>query len=280
MTEEGTITDKDLLVGSHEDGIGGEADKGSGPVTGGQADDTPAGNQEPSDTDQSKVDEPKRKFKTWEEAEKAHEEATRKITQLGEEKSRVQRRLEEIDKPKDVLKDEIAEKKKAIRAETLEKIRRIPTDDPDREDKIAELWLEAGDKRAMLGYETAESQREGKTAQQKYVDGKLDEAGFKHEKEKDLFWNYILPKMPYHLRNASGDEQMEWGVKKLTELVSDFVERTKQGIEEDGKDKEKLGILGKGSNIRRPGKKSEDAPSTMREELKQLRKEWERGKSP
>ncbi len=280
MAEEGTLTDKDLLVGSHEDPIGGETGKVASPGDTGKADVTPDDKPEPSDTDQPKVDEPKRKFKTWEEAEKAHEEATRKISQLGEEKSRAQRRLEEIDKPKDVQKDEIVEKKKAIRAETLEKIRRIPNDDPDREDKVAELWLEAGDKRAMLGYESAESAREGKTAQQKYVDGKLDEAGFKHEKEKDLFWKYILPQMPYHLRNASGDEQMEWGVKKLTELVSDFVERTKQGIEEDGKDKEKLGILGKGSNIRRSPKKSDDTPSTMRDQLKQLRKEWEGGKSP
>ncbi len=270
------LEEKDIMVGGPEDSPIPDTDKGAGPVDDGQTDDTPERQDEPVVED-TKKDTPNRKFKTWEEAERAHEEATRKISQLGEESSKLRRRFDEIEKSKEPAKDEMLEKRKAIRKEAYEKIAKLSTDlsESERSEQSGDIWLEASAKISRLENESIETERKGKSEMQNYVEDKLKDAGFTDATEKDFFWNYIVPKMPSYLKNASLDDQVEWGTEQLTKLVSTFTERIKKGLEEDGEDKKKLNVLGKGSSIRtgKKGKDEEEENVSLRDLQRKIRSE-------
>jgi len=278
------LEEKDVMEGSHEGELTGEEDKSAGPDKEiGQPDDTPQKDQE---------DSWKPKFKSWEDAEKSYGEAHKKITSVSEDNARIRKRLEEIERSKEPPRDEVLEKKKAIRDETLKKIKSLPykyttneegervplLDDSEREAQIADLWLDAQAQVTELVSDTRETKRKNESEGQAYVSSKLEEAGFKDQVEKDLFWNSVVPRMPKYLHNAPMDDQIEWGTQELTKLVTYFQERFDKGSKEDREQKDKLNVLGRGSNVQSRGKKDRDDQGliSIRDQQKMIREEMSR----
>ncbi len=186
---------------------------------------------------------PKYKYKSQDEAEKAYNEAVRKMTESNEKAARYEKMLANlsIQKQTPEVKESTAQK---IAKEAMQRIRQI-TDDPNPDiyaEKAAIIWAEAQEKIADLKYGERHSHEQETQNVTTYAETKAREAGLKSQMAMEAFW-IVARNAP---KGISLDEQIDWSIQQVNTFIEEIRKESTEKTDGVEAEKKNFKVLGKG----------------------------------
>lgn len=217
------------------------------------------------------------KHKSWDETEKARVQAEKK---MHEEAKRAAEAEKQLARYQQALKNVQPQKQESYRSKILkdvrEKIARLDPNDPETEQKAADLWMEAQEQISQHVYESRITQdRERETAMNQ-VKGEIAKRGFSMKADipglgetdlgEEAFWAITLS--PLFPSGQPPEVQVEW-VFSMMKTYNDAIIKAY----EDQKSESPRGpqnILGRGSKGPIPKGKESAKPSTLKEDAEEI----------
>jgi len=194
---------------------------------------------------------PKFKYKDQTEAERAYQEAVRKMTEATERASRYEKMLERLsqNQPRPVEQEAPA---KRIAKEALQQIKQLSPEDPNYEEKAAIIWAEAQEKIADAKYTEQNTRNMNQQQMTTYAESKAKEAGLTSPMMLEAFWTVA--------RNApSGipfDDQVQWSINQVNQFIESIRQEATAQTTEQQVVKKDLKVLSKGG--KGPGAPKDD----------------------
>lgn len=211
----------------------------------------------------------KPKHKTWEETERARLEAERKMHETTTRLSQTERELTQLREPpkKAVTVDD---RIKDITKTTMNQIRLVPAEDPDRDDKVGYLWAKNASDIEDIKYEERERTKSSQQSVVSRTYKKATEEGLKSDAELRILGHEFSKTDP----SLSVDDRISEAIGNTKNILSQVREGFVEKQERDKKEKEDLKVLGRGSSRQeRSEKKEEEGSETMAQAMVNLKKQ-------
>ena len=205
------------------------------------------------------------RFKTQDEAEKAHSEAEKKMKQALAERDRALRMVENLstrqsEPPRQP--EESAEER--IMGEAFQKINRLNSDDPDYDKQLAKIYARASADITEARIEEREREADRKQRITNYAEGKAKDAGLDSDFLLDAFWAAARV-APTHY---GLDDQIDFAVKKVKEFTGHIEKETLERYKAEEDERRGLRPMSRGARGG-PGRKAEsEEPASLTDILK------------
>lgn len=211
-------------------------------------------------------DEFKPKHKSWEETEKAREEAERKMHEATTSKASIERELAQYKKPLEKPIPTEDERIAEITDEALKNINAIPADSPTRDRDAAIVWGKAQRKISRL--EIDESNRQ--VSSEREIVTKTYERAQKEGIKTDAELRILGFEFSKADSSLGSDDRINSAIESTKSILSQIRDGFVKDQERDKKEKDDLKVLGRGSTRKDKSTEKETKPTTMSQQLAEL----------
>lgn len=178
--------------------------------------------------------------KTWEETEKARLQAVREMTRAKQEAARYRRILETMKQTGPDAQTQV----RSIAKWAVQEINKIPDDDPEKEIKAGEIWLQA-QMRAHQIMTAQERQRELSNRELLDYTVKLaTDLGMKTEADMEAFW-VVAPLAP---KDLPLEEAIQWTVDQVKMFKERVLKDSQEAQKAEAEKKKNLQVMGRGAS--------------------------------